>query len=204
MLAVGLGHEFVSVLAVVASFFSGLALGAWTLDGRISRSRYPGRWYAGLEAVIGLWALALILLIPAANGLAAHVIGVEPSAVRHWGVAFLLPFLLLLPATAAMGATLPAMERLVSRLRGGKVVGGLYAANTFGAVAGTMISTFWIAPALGFTATLLVLAAINALCAVGVLAGAGLGRCRARLPASGPALPDGTPGPGRWARVGFC
>ena len=174
MLAVGLGHEIVALLAVVAAFFSGLALGAWTLDGRISRSPYPGRWYAALEAVIGLWSLALIVLIPAANELAAHLIGVEPTALRHWGVAFLLPFLLLLPATAAMGATLPAMERLVSRLReGGKFVGGLYAANTFGAVAGTMISTFWIAPALGFTATLLVLAAVNALCAVGVLAGAG-------------------------------
>lgn len=193
MLAVGLGHEIVALLAVVAAFFSGLALGAWALDGRISRSRYPGRWYAALEALIGLWSLALIVLIPAANELAAHLIGVEPTALRHWGVAFLLPFLLFLPATAAMGATLPAMERLVSRLRGGKVVGGLYAANTFGAVAGTMISTFWIAPALGFTATLLVLAANNALCALGVLAGAGRRAWPgpAAAACSGPSTPGG-------------
>ena len=36
----------------------------------------------------------------------------SPSPLRHWGVAFLVPFLLLLPATLAMGGTLPAAERL--------------------------------------------------------------------------------------------
>jgi Spermidine synthase len=170
MLAVGLGHEIVAVLAVVAAFFAGVAVGAWVLDGRISRSLRPGRWYAGLEATIGLWSLALTILIPIANEHAATLIGVEPTPARHWGIAFLLPFLLLLPATAAMGATLPAMERLVFRLRqGGQAVGGLYAANTAGAVGGTIVTTLWIAPAVGFTATLLLLAAANGICAVGAL-----------------------------------
>ena len=35
--------------------------------------------------------------------------GVEPAAGRQWAVAFSCTFLLLLPATAAMGATLPAI-----------------------------------------------------------------------------------------------
>lgn len=170
MLSVGLGHEIVAVLAVVAAFFAGVALGAWGFDARISRSRRPGRWYAALEATIGVWSLALIALIPAANDLAGPMIGIEPSALRHWGVAFLLPFVLLLPATAAMGATLPAMERLVLRLQGGgQAVGGLYAANTAGAVIGTIVTTLWIAPAFGFTATLLLLAGLNLLCSVGTL-----------------------------------
>lgn len=170
MLAVGLGHEIVAVLAVVAAFFAGVALGAWGLDARMGRSPRPGRWYAALEATIGLWSLALIALIPAANDLAASLIGIEPSALRHWGVAFLLPFALLLPATAAMGATLPAMERLVRRLpSGGHAVGGLYAANTAGAVAGTIVTTLWIAPTFGFTATLLLLAALNLICSIGTL-----------------------------------
>ena len=43
MFAVGLGHEMPSVLAVVAAFFGGLALGAWLLDGRVARSGRPGR-----------------------------------------------------------------------------------------------------------------------------------------------------------------
>ena len=33
MLTAGLGHEITAVLAVVAAFFCGMALGAWSLDG---------------------------------------------------------------------------------------------------------------------------------------------------------------------------
>jgi spermidine synthase len=172
LFAVGLGHEIPAVLAVVAAFFSGLALGAWTLDRRVSTSRVPGRWYASLEALIGVWAVVLVWLIPAGNLMAARLMGVSPAPLRHWLVAFLIPFFLLLPATLAMGATLPAAERLFSRLRqDGWSVGGLYAANTLGAVAGTLLTTFVAAPALDFKATLGSLAALNLLCGVGILAG---------------------------------
>jgi spermidine synthase len=176
MLAVGLGHEVVAVLAVVAAFFCGMALGAWALDGKVSRSARPGRWYALLELAIGLWSLILIPLIPAANRLAASMMGSDPSQFRHWAVAFGLPFGLLLPVTFAMGATLPAMERLFSRLRrDGWSVAGLYAANTFGAVAGVMLTTFVISPHIGFKATAALLAAANFVCAAGVLLGAAAG-----------------------------
>jgi spermidine synthase len=123
--------------------------------------------------VIGVWSLVLILLIPWANRFAAGLIGIDPSPLWQWTIAFLLPFLLLLPATAAMGGTLPAMERLVSRLRrDGWSVGGRYAANTLGAVIGTLGSTFLLVPALGFNSTLLLLAGINFICAIGVYLGA--------------------------------
>jgi spermidine synthase len=172
LFAVGLGHEIPAVLAVVAAFFSGLALGAWILDRKVSVSPVPGRWYACLEMLIGVWAVVLVFLIPPGNIFAAHLMGISPSPLRHWAVAFLVPFFLLLPATVAMGATLPAAERLFSRLRqDGWSVGGLYAANTLGAVAGTMLTTFMLAPVLGFTATLFTLAALNLLCGVGILAG---------------------------------
>ena len=181
MFSLALGHEIVAVLGVVAAFFSGLALGAYSLDGRIRRSRYPGRWYAALELIIGLWSLALILLIPAANGVAASAIGTEAAHARQWLISFGLPFFVLLPATAAMGGTLPAIERLVSRLRrDGWSVGGLYAANTLGAVVGTLGATFWLVPALGFSRTLLGLALVNLVCASGVYLGAARGE--AHLP----------------------
>jgi spermidine synthase len=111
MFALGLGHELPGVRAVVAAFFGGLAVGAWTLDRRISLSLRPGRWYAGLEILIGLWGLASVFLIPSCNEFALQFIGLEVSELRHWIVAFVVPFVTLLPATAAMGATLPAMER---------------------------------------------------------------------------------------------
>lgn len=172
MLAIGLGHEIVSVLAVIAAFFCGMSLGAWCLDGVVSQSIRPGRWYAFLELGIGLWSLALLFLIPSANRMAAFLIGMDPGFLRHWTIAFLLPFFLLLPASFSMGATLPAMERLFSRLRrDGCSVGGLYSANTFGAVAGTLMSTFLLAPAIGFKTTAACLALVNFLCALGVMLG---------------------------------
>jgi hypothetical protein len=51
---VALGHEIPAVLAVVAAFFSGLALGAYTLDARLRRTPHPGRWYALQAPILGL------------------------------------------------------------------------------------------------------------------------------------------------------
>ena len=171
MFTVGLGHEMPSLLAVVAAFFAGLSLGAWLLDGLVSRSSRPGYWYVGLEVLIGIWGFVSILLIGPANTLAARLIGVEPSAFWHWFIAFSLPLVVLLPATTAMGATLPAMERFVAPITPDKrCVGGLYAANTAGAVIGTLASAFVIMPAVGFRATILILAVVNLLCAAVVIA----------------------------------
>lgn len=162
----GLGHEMPSVLAVVAAFFGGLALGSWALDGVVSRSARPGHWYVGLEILIGLWGIGSVWLIGGSNDVAMRLIGVEPSAIRHWAVAFLVPLAVLLPATTAMGATFPAMERFVSPLTAdGRCVAGLYSANTAGAVAGTLGSAFLVMPWLGFSYTVFLLATLNLACA---------------------------------------
>ncbi len=186
MLAIGLGHEAFAVLAVVTAFFLGLAAGALLLDRRIAESRRPGLWYAGLEALIGVWALALIWLIPITNAWVADWIGPEPTELRRWAGAFLGPALLLLPATVAMGATLPAAERLYARIRrNGRGIGGLYAANAVGAMLGVGLSALVLMPALGFSATLAVFAGINLTAAALTLLGPARGEgARPPLPAA--------------------
>lgn len=170
MLAVGLGHEVPSVLAVVAAFFGGFALGGWTLDRAVSQSAAPGRWYAALEILIGGWALVTIELIPWLNDRVGVLTGTEPTFARHWFIAFGLPFAALLPATTAMGATLPAMDRVLARLLAERrAVGGLYAANTLGAVAGTLGATFALVPRLGCRQTILIFASLNFACAFAML-----------------------------------
>ena len=161
-----LGHEVAAVLAVIAAFFGGLGLGAWALGPRVARSARPGRWVAALELAIAAWALLLLGLMPLAGAGLARLIGEDAGALRHWALAFAGPFLLLLPATAAMGATLPAMERVLGRLReGGYGIGGLYALNTAGAVAGTLAAAFWLAPRFGFAATAATAVVLNLGCA---------------------------------------
>ncbi|MDC7787298.1 fused MFS/spermidine synthase [Rhodoplanes sp. TEM] len=166
LLAVSLGHEIVAVLGVVSALFAGLALGSLVPGRRIAASPRPGRWYAGLELVIGLWALALVPLAPLMADLVPLLVPVDAAPTRQWLVAFALPFWLLLPATLAMGATLPALEAVLApRLASGRAVGPVYAANTLGAVAGTLVTTFLIIPAVGLSATLVACAAVNLACA---------------------------------------
>ncbi|WP_299695584.1 fused MFS/spermidine synthase [Hydrocarboniphaga sp.] len=169
--ALWLGHEAAAVLAVVAAFFAGLGVGALLLGERISRSANAARWYAGCEIAIGVWSLALSVLLAPVTAALLDLIGPQPSPLRHWALAFCGTFMLLLPATAPMGATLPAMQRLVARLhRQGSSVAALYAGNTFGAVVGVLAAAFVLVPQWGLSRTAGLCAALNLLCAVATLA----------------------------------
>jgi spermidine synthase len=165
--ALWLGHEAAAVLAVVAAFFGGLGLGALLLGQRIEHSPHPARWYAACEALIGAWSLLLAFALAPASAWLQGLGGAQPSPLWQWTVAFAGTFALLLPATAAMGATLPAMERVLAGLarQAHAPVGALYAANTFGAVLGVLGTAFWLVPAQGLTRTALLCAALNLACA---------------------------------------
>src|SRR5207249_6458939 len=126
--------------------------GAWMLDRRIARTSRPDRYYAAFEFIIGIWSLVSIPAIILTNDIALRTIGIDPSPLRQWLVAFIGPFIALLPATFSMGATWPAIERFASPLVSARtIVAGLYAANTLGAVAGIIGSSFWLMPALGLS-----------------------------------------------------
>jgi spermidine synthase len=168
--AIWLGHETAAVLAVVAAFFGGLAIGALALGARIERSAHPARWYAACEAVIAAWSVALAILIDPMGGWLLDAMGAQPGAAWQWTVAFFGTLLLLLPATAAMGATLPAMERVTARMRhAGHSIAALYASNTFGAVAGVLAGAFWLVPSYGLVRSAGLCAAINVVCALAAL-----------------------------------
>lgn len=170
-LSLALGTEMMAVLGAVAGFFGGLALGAFALDRLIRRAGSPRAVYAALEAVIGLWGLVSIWLLPGAGRALPPLLGIEPAPALLWAASFASPILILLPATAAMGGTLAALERMMATEAGDAYVSaGVYGANTAGAVAGTLISTFILLPALGLSGTLLCLAGLNGICALGALA----------------------------------
>ncbi len=160
-----LGHETVAVLSVMAAFFGGIAAGSLLLANRLESSRYPGRWYACLEGVIAGWALLVAFISPAALSQLSRWIGAEPSASWHWTIAFFVPFVVLLPATLAMGATLPAVERLL-RKADGQPLGTIYAANTAGAMVGLLLAIFYFVPSLGLLGTSWTFAGVNVACAL--------------------------------------
>ena len=165
--ALWLGHESAAVLAVVTAFFGGLALGALALGARIERSGRPVRWYAACEMTIALWSLLIAFAMAPISGWMLEATGVQPSPLRQWGIAFGGTFALLLPATAAMGATLPAMERVALQIATPvRSIGALYACNTLGAVIGVLAIAFWLAPGIGLARTAGVCIALNLACVV--------------------------------------
>lgn len=164
-LALWLGHEAAAVMAVVGAFFGGLAVGSWLLAGPIERSARPGRWYAACEGAVGLWGLAMAVLLPAAGGWLQSRAGLQATGIQLWLVAFAGCFVLLLPATLAMGATLPAMQGALASQRGstanGRSWAGLYAANTAGAVLGALAAALVMIPAWGLARSAQACAALN-------------------------------------------
>jgi spermidine synthase len=105
-----------------------------------------------------------------ASGALLGLIGAQPAPLWQWFVVFVGVFLLLLPATAAMGATLPAMERIVAGMRSeGAPIALLYAANTFGAVIGVLAAAFLLVPRFGLSFTGAICIAANLLCAAAAL-----------------------------------
>jgi spermidine synthase len=138
LLRLSIGVSTYSLAVILSVFMGGMAVGSLLSAYMVSRALHPLRVYAALEFGIGGFGLAMPVLLPTANQ--AYV------GSFHWHegsvvVRAVLAAMVLLPPTALMGATLPVVSRWLSRDRQGAAdVGWLYAANIFGAVAGSLLA----------------------------------------------------------------
>lgn len=200
-----------SLTTVLCAFMAGLALGsvvaAWVSD-RLERPLRAFGWIELAIAATGLVVPALLFRLEPAYIFLHEQLG---GAGFAFGVGrFLLAFGVLMLPTTLMGLTLPLLSRAaVDRAEvAGRGTGGLYAANTLGAVAGCVLAGFVAIPALGLRATSAAAAAANACVALLALT---LG---SRLRVVGPTSEAAAPSPrmGRLARLaiaayavsGFC
>jgi len=169
--ALWLGHESAAVLAVVTAFLGGLAVGGLALGSRIERSAHAVYWYAGCEILVALWSALLLVIGAPFSVWMQRMTGAQPSLSWQWSLALAGTFCLLLPATAAMGATLPTMERLTAHVhREGRSISALYASNTFGAVLGVLVVALVMIPAVGLARSAALCIALNVACALIALA----------------------------------
>jgi len=142
LLELVIGSSAVSIGVLLGTFMGGLCLGSLALPRVVSFRRHPLRVYGVLELGIGASAIALLFGLPS-------VAGVYVAFAEHGLVSILLRgavcALLLLPPTILMGATLPAIARLVeSSARGVSWLGILYSGNIAGAVIGCLIAGFYL------------------------------------------------------------
>jgi spermidine synthase len=161
------GNSLWAAVAVVAAYMGGMAAGSALVARFVGRLRRHLRLYGVAEAVAALVALATAPTLAVLQRVAARL---GPEPLGDWGVPlaarFCLAWAFLALPTVAMGATLPL---LVARVGQEKAlawrVGRLYAANTFGAVAGVVLAGFVVLPALGERGTLAAFAILGLLVA---------------------------------------
>ena len=160
------GVEVHAVTIALSAFFAGLALG-WALLGRLAdRSARPVRVYAYLEA--GVAVLGVLSTLALARAAGPFVALQEIAGPVAWG----LPFVLVGVPSFLMGGTLPALLRALRPDEAGvaPAAGFLYAANTTGAVAGTLATPFLLVPAFGISGTAVFAGTVSLLVAGAALA----------------------------------
>ena len=168
LLGLALGSETIGMLATLAGFFGGMALGAAALHRRAESSPNPVRLFITLELVAAAFAVASPFLLTALARLLPPLLGPVVGAADQ-GPALLVSLLVatavLLPGTVCLGATLAAL--VVARRRANPLdsdargLGRLYAANTAGATAGVLLAVYLVLPALGYALGALVPAALG-------------------------------------------
>jgi spermidine synthase len=164
------GTSELAVAIVLAAYMAGLALGARVVEHFLDRVRRPVLAYGFLEFGVGLAAIAVPMLLLAAEKVMVVAIGgqPEPPSSEGWAQALFYvftAFIVLVVPTALMGATLPLLTRHVVHTpeQIGARTGLLYSVNTFGAVGGALAAAYWLLPNLGLSRTVFVGAATNVL-----------------------------------------
>ena len=166
------GNTTQAVATIVTAFMAGLGFGS-LVGGRLAdTSARPLRLYGLVELAVATMAALAPL---AFHGLAEVYRGVWPSLVERpgqlAGVRFGLAVAAVAPATFLMGMTLPLLTRYLVRTldEAGARLGELYAANTIGAMAGTLLGGFVLIELLGLRLTSYLAVVLNVVAGAGAL-----------------------------------
>ncbi len=167
LLTLFFGSTILAVSTVLAVFMGGLAIGAALLGRRADRAAEPVRFYAWLELLIGLLALATPLIFAGIQQL--YLLINDQAAPGFWEAAlqrFALSALLLLPPTILMGGTLPVLSKVFLRAGAGdanvaRSISRLYFVNTLGAVIGTLAAGILLLQLMGIRALLIAAGLVN-------------------------------------------
>ena len=160
-----IGVDVYAVTTGVSAFFGGLALGGLVFGRIADRRARPLQFYAALEFGVALLGVATTIAIPHAAPLFATL--EKQSGIFAWAMVFLLVGL----APILMGGTLPAVVRSL-RLASDRISAGggrMYAANTLGAIIGTLAASFVLIPWLGVRGTAWAAASLCAMATVAAI-----------------------------------
>ena len=172
---------------ILCTFLLGLALGSYAVAPLINRR---ANWLLVAAVMEWLVAVTALLSVTVISRLTQIVEGLRRApALDHLvsgeqRATALMAFLTMFPTTLVLGAAFPIIMKLYSAPREdadsgsgasapdggvGRRMGRAYAANVCGAIVGSWAAGFVLVPVLGSQRSLLLLAALNALVAIGLL-----------------------------------
>ncbi|WP_085714915.1 fused MFS/spermidine synthase [Pseudomonas sp. B28(2017)] len=164
-LSLVVGVEVYAITTGISAFFAGLALGGLLFGRWADRLQHPVLLYAGLEVLVAVLGVGATFAMSLAAGPFAWL--EQQIGLLAW----VLPFTLVGLPALLMGGTLPVLVRSLATdpQHLGKAGGHLYAANTAGAIAGTLLAGFVLIATLGVRGSALAAAMLNLLAAAGAL-----------------------------------
>jgi spermidine synthase len=137
-----IGASSLSVGIVLATFMGGMFVGSLLFARYVPRTRHPLQVYGWFEIGVGVCGLAMPIVLPAIRSVYVGLVGYGALGIALRGI---IATILILPPTALMGATLPAIaRRYPAGRRGMSSLAWLYATNTLGAVLGCLLSAFYL------------------------------------------------------------
>ena len=152
MLSLVLGASTHAFELMLSSFILGLALGGLWIKRRVDRATDPRNLLAIIQVAMGLFALATLFVYGRTFDWMAWVMNTftrtETGYTGFNWASHAIASLLMLPATFCAGMTLPVITFAALRAGAGeRAIGGVYAANTVGAIAGIVLATHVFMPA---------------------------------------------------------
>lgn len=159
------GHTVQAASIVVGGFFAGLGLGYLIAVPLLRRVR-PLMGYAVAEWLAAAWACLIPLLLALLEGPALASALHHASPVAQTTIRSVVCFAMLLPATIALGATLPFIAEHLNPVgkQSGARVPIAYALNTVGALTGVLSATMVLLVVVGVTKSGYLAAGISVAC----------------------------------------
>jgi spermidine synthase len=163
------GHAAFAQSFLLVIFLAGMAAGAFWGGKIAGKHKRLFLFYAGAEALIGLFALLYHPIFEAIKHLLFQ--GIYPNFAPAFAetLKWLMLFLLTFPATVMMGATFPLLAVALQRNmpgQNGRLVSQLYFTNSMGAAAGILFAAWILIPEKGLHFTVVAAGIFNILVAM--------------------------------------
>lgn len=156
-LSIIVGVDVYAVTMAVSAFFTGLALGSAIFGKYADKMKQPFILYALLEAGVAVTGIVCTITLAKSPPLFACL-------QKSFGpAAWLLPFGVIGLPAFLMGGTIPVLLRAIQPHDNGvgHMSGLFYAANTAGAIIGTLAVPFYLVPVFGIQGAAFIAAAAN-------------------------------------------